>query len=115
MIAFYMDENVPGAITKGLRDRGVDVLTAQADGREGDEDPRLLDRATQLNRVVVTIDRDYFALATGRQAAGQRFSGVMLAPETLSYRERIDDLEMVAKCSEPEEWADKLTVLPLVR
>jgi predicted nuclease of predicted toxin-antitoxin system len=115
MVTFYMDEQVPSAITKGLRDRSVDALTAQEDGREGDGDPMLLDRATQLRRVVVTIDRDFFALTAARQAAGQPFVGVMIAPETLSFRQRIDDLEMIAKCSELEEWASKLTVLPLTR
>ena len=34
-IALYIDENVPRSITDGLRRRGVDVLTAQEDRREG--------------------------------------------------------------------------------
>ena len=42
----YMDEHVPSAITEGLRWRGVDVLTAQEDGRTGEDDPELLDRAS---------------------------------------------------------------------
>ena len=42
----YMDEHVPSAITEGLRRRGVDVLTAQEDGRTGEDDPELLDRAS---------------------------------------------------------------------
>src|SRR5438876_4905474 len=33
-IAFYMDHHVPGAITLGLRLRGVEVLTAYEDGME---------------------------------------------------------------------------------
>ncbi len=32
-IAFYMDEHIPMAITLGLRMRGVDILTAQEDGK----------------------------------------------------------------------------------
>lgn len=115
MNAFYMDEHVPGAITFGLRQRGVDVLTVQDDRRQGGPDSDLIDRATELNRVVVTIDRDFFLLTSVRQASARPFTGVVLALETLSYRERIDDLEMIAKCSEPDEWADKLTVLPLTR
>jgi predicted nuclease of predicted toxin-antitoxin system len=115
MIAFYMDEHVPGAITKGLRDRGVDVITVQDDGRDGHEDLRVLDRATELKRIVVTIDRDYFAITAACQTAAKPFQGVVLAPGTLSYRQRIDDLEMIAKCSDPIEWADKLTILPLTR
>lgn len=44
-LAFYMDEHIPKAITLGLRLRGVDVLTAQEDGKEGNSDSELLDRA----------------------------------------------------------------------
>ncbi|ASC69881.1 hypothetical protein XM38_008110 [Halomicronema hongdechloris C2206] len=32
-LSLYMDENVHGAITTGLRIREVDVLTVQEDGR----------------------------------------------------------------------------------
>ena len=32
MVALYMDVHVKEAITRGLRRRGVDVLTAQEDG-----------------------------------------------------------------------------------
>ncbi len=38
-ISFYMDEHIPKAITLGLRMRGIDVLTAQEDGKEGNPDP----------------------------------------------------------------------------
>jgi hypothetical protein len=41
-----MDVHVPRAITEGLRLRGVDVLTAQADGTAELFDDKLLDRAT---------------------------------------------------------------------
>jgi len=34
-LAFYMDENVEGAITDGLRGRGVDVLPVVEEGRMG--------------------------------------------------------------------------------
>ena len=66
-VAFYMDENVPADITRGLRDRGVDVLTVQDDGREGSADPQVLDRATELGRVVFTRDQDFLVEATRRQ------------------------------------------------
>jgi hypothetical protein len=37
-----MDENVHGAITTGLRLRGVDVLTVQEDSHSGIADPIIL-------------------------------------------------------------------------
>jgi hypothetical protein len=32
-IRHYMDQHVPAAVTRGLRERDVDVLTAQEAGR----------------------------------------------------------------------------------
>jgi predicted nuclease of predicted toxin-antitoxin system len=108
-----MDEHVPGPITKGLRDRGVDVLTVQDDSRIGDDDEQLLDRADELGRLVVTYDHDFFQVAAERQTASTRFPGVFVATSKLSYRQCIDDLELVAKCSSPDEWLGLLTRLPL--
>jgi hypothetical protein len=42
-IGLYMDVHVPGAITEGLRLRGVEVLTSQVDGTS-----RLSDREVEL-------------------------------------------------------------------
>lgn len=64
-----MDENVPRAITGGLRLRGVDVLTVQEDGRRGLDDPRVLDRATELGRVLFSQDEDLLVEARRRHLA----------------------------------------------
>ena len=113
-VKLYMDEHVPGPITKGLRERLVDVLTAQEEFREGNDDEQVLDRATELKRVLFTCDTDFSQLVASRQTAGQQFSGVFTIPlSKLTYRLCIDDLEMVAKCSEYEEWAGKIIRLPL--
>lgn len=58
-IALYMDEQVPKAITLGLRQRGVDVLTVQDDGFTTTPDPIVLDRATELGRVIFSQDDDF--------------------------------------------------------
>ena len=76
-VGLYMDVHVRWAITAGLRRRGVDVVTAQEDGTARFDDPALLDRATQLGRVLVSQDDDLLQEAARRQAAGERFSGVV--------------------------------------
>lgn len=78
-ISFYMDEHIPKAITLGLRMRGIDVLTAQEDGKEGNSDPELLDRANALKRVLFTFDDDLLSEAADRQRAGKPFCGVVYA------------------------------------
>ncbi len=53
----YMDVHIPRAITNGLRLRDVDVLTAQEDGTATLEDSVLLDRSTELGRLLYSPGR----------------------------------------------------------
>jgi hypothetical protein len=113
-VAFYMDEHVQGAITRGLRQRGVDVLTAQEDGRTGDKDPALLDRASALGRVLFSRDDHLLAEATRRQRAGESFAGVIYAHQLgPSVGRCVMDLELIAKACDPHDYADRVQYLPL--
>jgi hypothetical protein len=57
-----MDQHFPLQVTQGLRQLGIDVLTAQEAGRCGLPDPDQLAFATAEGRVMVTFDSDYLAL-----------------------------------------------------
>ena len=61
-----MDEHVPSAITRGLRDRGIQVATVQDEGRMGRDDSSLLDPATELGFVMFSRDTDFLAEAHRR-------------------------------------------------
>jgi predicted nuclease of predicted toxin-antitoxin system len=76
-----MDENVHGAITRGLRKRGIDVRTAQGDLPPGTSDPHVLDRATTLGRVLFSQDDDLLREAARRQQTGEPFAGVIFAAQ----------------------------------
>lgn len=116
MLGLYLDENVHGAIRDGLRARGVDVITAREDGREATPDPEVLDRATELGRVLFSEDRDLLIEATRRQRAGVPFGGVVFARQRrVSVGVCIDDLELIAVAGEPEEFRDRVQFLPLSR
>jgi predicted nuclease of predicted toxin-antitoxin system len=78
-----MDEHIHQGITDGLRQRGVDVLTVQEDGRTGTPDPLVLDRATELQRVIFTQDQDFLTEANRRQVEGMSFAGVIYAHQRL--------------------------------
>lgn len=56
---FYADENLPLRTVQELRILGHDVLTAFEDGKAGlaISDELVLARATELNRVVLTLNR----------------------------------------------------------
>jgi len=73
----YMDVHVRRAVTVGLRLRGIDVRTAQEDGFARASDSELLDRATELARIVFTQDDDFLREAAERQARLQYFTGVV--------------------------------------
>jgi predicted nuclease of predicted toxin-antitoxin system len=62
-VPLYMDQHVKGAITVGLRKRGVDVVTCVEDGTDQSDDDQILARATQLGRAVFTQDDDFLGLA----------------------------------------------------
>ncbi len=110
----YIDEHVPRAITFGLRQRGVDVLTVQEDGRTGASDGDLMDRATELERVLFTQDDDLLTAATARQRAGALFSGVVYGHQLrLTIGEAVEDLELVARAAEPTELMNSVLFLPL--
>ena len=51
-----MDVHIPAAITRGLRRRGVDVLTAQEDATTLYSDADLLDRAGEPDRLLFSMD-----------------------------------------------------------
>ncbi|MBW4495308.1 MAG: DUF5615 family PIN-like protein [Oscillatoria princeps RMCB-10] len=112
-VALYMDEHVHGGITDGLRRRGVDVLTVQEDGRTGSPDPIIIDRATEIKRVIFTQDRDFLVEANRRQVEGVSFAGVIYAHQRLvTIGDCVRDLEIIAKASEPEDLVNRVQYLP---
>jgi predicted nuclease of predicted toxin-antitoxin system len=113
-LSLYIDVNVPIAITQGLRQRGVTVLTSQEDGTDRLPDAQLLDRALVLGFVLYTQDTDFLAEAARRLATGEPFAGVVYVhQQRLSIRQRIDDLEILAKLLDPTDMMNQVKFLPL--
>ncbi len=113
-VSLYMDVHVPRPITRGLRRRAVEVLTAQEDGASRWPDAELLNRASDLNRVLCSQDDDLLAEAAVRQRGGRHFAGVIYAPQlALTIGQFIDELELIAKAGKPADFADRVTYLPL--
>lgn len=113
-LALLMDVHVPAAITAGLRRRGIDVLTSQEDGSDRLPDDRLLERSTQLGRVLFSQDDDLLALAAQWQQHGTPFSGVIYAHQlSAGIGTLVSDLELVLTCCSADELASGVTYLPL--
>jgi predicted nuclease of predicted toxin-antitoxin system len=75
-IRFFFDQHIQGAVAAGLRQHGIDVLTAQEASRCGASDQDQLTFATTDDRVVVTFDPDFLAL----DAAGVQHAGIAWCP-----------------------------------
>jgi predicted nuclease of predicted toxin-antitoxin system len=110
----FMDVHVHRAVTHGLRRRAIDVRTAQEDGNDELEDDELLLRATELNRVVFSYDRDFSEVTARLQARGVHFSGVIaIRRRHLQLAVCLDDLELMCKVYDPDDVADRIEFIPL--
>jgi hypothetical protein len=109
-----MDVHVPAAITEGVRRRGVDVLTSQEDGTREMDDARLLQRATDLARILFSQDVDLLRIAHAWQSQGRDFAGVLFAhQQRTSIGQCIVDLVLIVECCDPEELANQVYFVPL--
>ena len=115
-VALYMDVHVPGPITRQLRRRGIDVLTAQEDGRDAVPDEQVLTRATALGRILFTHDVLFRVEAENWQRQGRDFAGLLFGPQLGgTIGQYVEDLELIAKASEPDEWRNVIQFLPFRR
>jgi len=113
-LGFYMDHQVHGAITRGLRRRGVIVTTADEDGASRCDDEVLLTRATTLGRVLVTYDSDFLRITTRWLADGRSFHGmVFIYQGRTTVRHAIDDLVLISDLCSPQDMHDHIEYLPL--
>ena len=111
-LGLYMDVQVPQPITRGLRRRGVDVLTAQEDGAARTPDPDLLRRARDLGRMLFSQDEDLIVEAAKCQRAGEPFATLVFARQLdLSIGRCIADLEALAKAALPEDAQSQIIFL----
>ena len=92
----------------------VSILTAWEDGTHELDDPALLDRATELSRVLFSQDDDLLVEATNRQRNGVSFCGVIYAHQLrVSIGVCIQNLEIIAKAGELEDLMNQILFLPL--
>lgn len=115
-VRFQADANFNALIIKGIvrRQPLVDIQTADASGLAGITDPEILAHTLQSGRILVS--HDYHTMPghfADFLASGQHSPGVLLLHQTLPLAQAIDALLLVWSASDPEEWRDTLTYLPL--
>jgi len=77
----FADEHVVFAIVQALRSRGMDVVTVQERGQEGTDDADLLAEALREQRVMLTNDTDFLALAARSASRGETFAPIFFWPQ----------------------------------
>ncbi len=113
-LAFYLDHHVPVAIAVGLRQRQIDVLTAQEDGRADSDDDRLLERTLELGRVVFTQDRDFLVLAADWQRQHREFAGMVYGHQLrITIGGAVYDLALIATLLSLDDMRNRVEFLPL--
>jgi len=69
---------------------------------------------SESRRILVTQDEDFLTEATRRHRAGETFFGIVYTHQLyVTIGECVNDLEIIAKDSEPDEWIDRVEHLPL--
>ncbi|MFN6333441.1 MAG: DUF5615 family PIN-like protein [Planctomyces sp.] len=113
-LRYYMDVHIRRSITLGLRKSGVDVITAQEDRAAELTDTQLLDRATELCRVLFSMDDDLLVEATRRQNLDVPFFGVVYAHQLrISIGQAVEDLMLMAEVLSDEDLRNRVEFLPL--
>ena len=106
-LKFYTDEHVPTAVVKALHLRGIDVLTTKEAGMLSASDKDHLELALNLNRVIITQDKDFLVLhsqgiehcgityAHQQTSIGDMVRGFMLVHQILTIDDMKNHLEFL--------------------
>ncbi|HEY7675812.1 MAG TPA: DUF5615 family PIN-like protein [Candidatus Methylomirabilis sp.] len=79
-LRFFFDECADDDVARGLRRRGVDVITAAELRRKALTDAEQLEFARRTGRVIYTTDRHFLALVPAWLQEGIDFPGVAYLP-----------------------------------
>ena len=116
MIRFLADENFNGRILRSVRREfpDADIVRVQDTSIYQADDTKVLEWAARENRILLTHDVETMVgYASERIAAGLPMPGVIVAHDTLSIGQVVEDLLTILGASEMSEWENLVTFLPL--
>ena len=83
-------------------------------GLAGASDPDVLEWAASADRLLLTHDvRTMPVFVRERVSAGRAMPGVIEVAATFAIGRAIEEILLVARCSEEGEWADQIVHIPL--
>jgi predicted nuclease of predicted toxin-antitoxin system len=116
VISFLAYENLKRQVISGLlrRNPSVDVVRVQDAGLTVAEDRTLLEWAARHDRVLLTHDvQTLVGFAWEFVQPGKPMAGVTVLGRNLRVSHAVEELLLIAECSEAEEWAGVVAYLPL--
>jgi hypothetical protein len=116
MLRFAADENFNNDIIRGLlrRKPDLDILRLQDAGFSGADDPAVLEWAAQEGRVLLTHDVSTMTRYAYERVKSRRpMPGVFEVSRSISVGDVIEDILLLAECSEEREWEGQVRYLPL--
>jgi predicted nuclease of predicted toxin-antitoxin system len=116
MISFLADEDFNGRIVRGLllRSPEIDLVRVQDIQLSGAHDLQILRSAEDDRRIVLTHDKRSMPRHFREHLA--RYShapGVVIVDDLASIGNCIEDVLLIAICSEADEWQDRIVYVPL--
>lgn len=114
-VRFLADANLDQDIVAGIlrREPEVDFELPQGIIPEGMPDPKVLDIAASLGRVLVTHDVRTMPRYFGEFISGSRCPGLIPIPRSMPIAQAIEEILLIWNISEAEEWTNRFRRLPL--
>lgn len=107
-ISLYLDENINPKIAEQLERRGITAVTVRDLGLLGDTDANHLNRATEMEYVLVTCDSDFLRMA----AEGIEHAGIVFGiQETTSIGDWVKGLELICSVYTAEDMVNHVEYL----
>ena len=105
---FYADENVPSAVIRSLRSRGIDVASVVAAGMRGKSDSDQLEYAILQKRAIITHDSDFLRLVHGK-----KHYGIIFFTAQVSVGEAVKYIESLCFAYTADELKNSILFLAL--
>lgn len=111
-LALYADECVKGRLVTILRNRKIDVVTADDQGLRGATDETNFARAIALGRVILTEDHDFLVLASRHLDRKEDFPGLLFIKPFTPIGTMAREIAVYAEVGEPADLKNQVIWIP---
>lgn len=102
MISIYADEHIDRSVVLSLREKGIDIRAVDEEA-QGISDQKLLERAAEEDRAVLTKDSDFVELASKNSHLG-----VLFLPKRRSSEETVRRIVRIIDVLSQEDLENEL-------